>query len=252
MALTDNLVAYYKLDDLTDSSGNGFTLTNNGSTPFNPAKINNGADGGSANTTKYLSILSNLGIDGGAMSYSCWVNITTQLSGANETRVILSLGSDGTDVTYHLHYMTETSVKKIGFNRLKNGVADGYTYYPTTLNTGTWYHIVTTYDGTTSTIYLNGTSVASSAQSGSGTGTTTNRFFIMESTQSPGAGVMLNGLVDEVGVWNRALSANEVLNLYRNGAGNAYQFLSPTNSFNNLNTPSVRTSSGLSASERIM
>jgi len=220
MALTDSLVAYYKLEDTSDATGNGFTLTNNGTTPFNSAKIGNGADGGASNSGKYLSITNNLGIDGGTMSYSAWVNVTTQLTGANETQAICSLGSDNTDITYHLFYMTEASVKKIGFNRLRNGIADGYTYYPTTLTAGTWYHIVATYDGTNSRIYVNGVLQATAAQSGNGSGTTTSRFFILNSTQT--TTMYFSGIVDELGVWNRALTSAEIVALYGAGYGYAY------------------------------
>lgn len=220
MALTTGLQAYYKLEDVNDSSGNGYTLTNNGTATFAAGKIYNAVDGGASNSGKYLSVSSNLGIDGGTMSYSAWVNVTTQLTGANETQSILSLGSDNTDVTYHLYYMTEASVKKIGFNRLRNGIADGYTYYPTTLTAGTWYHIVTTYDGTNSRIYVNGVLQATAAQSGNGSGTTTSRFFIMNSTQT--TTLYFSGLVDEVGIWNRAVTSAEVVQLYGAGFGYAY------------------------------
>jgi len=226
-ALTDNVVAYYKLDEssgnASDSSGNGYTLTNNGTTPYVPAKINNGADGGATNSSKYLSITNNLGIDGGAMSYSCWANLTTQLTLANEEHSIVSLGSDGTDVTYHLNYMTQASVKKIGFNRLRNGIADGYLYYNTTLTPGTWYHIVTTYDGSNSRIYFNGTLVSGpTAFSGNGIGTTASRFFILNNTQTVAG--YFNGIADECGVWSRALTADEVTSVYNGGVGLQYPF----------------------------
>jgi hypothetical protein len=38
MALVDNLVAYYDLENTTDASGNGNTLTNTGSVAFSAAK----------------------------------------------------------------------------------------------------------------------------------------------------------------------------------------------------------------------
>lgn len=43
MALIDNINAYYKLEDVNDSVAS-YHLTNNGTTPFNAAKIGNGAD----------------------------------------------------------------------------------------------------------------------------------------------------------------------------------------------------------------
>ena len=43
MALTDNLLAFYKLSDTSDSSGNNRTLTNNGNVSFASGKIGNAA-----------------------------------------------------------------------------------------------------------------------------------------------------------------------------------------------------------------
>ena len=42
-SLTTGLQAFYKLDDLTDSSGNGNALTNNGDVSFSSGKIGNAA-----------------------------------------------------------------------------------------------------------------------------------------------------------------------------------------------------------------
>jgi hypothetical protein len=55
-----NLRAYYKLENLNDLSGNGFTLTNNNSVAFNQGKFTNGADFGSSGTNKGLTYESNV------------------------------------------------------------------------------------------------------------------------------------------------------------------------------------------------
>ena len=70
----------------------------------------------------------------------------------------------------------------------------------------TWTHLTTTYDGTTLRLYVNGTEVINQAVTGS-----------MPVSASPlriGGdsvwGEYLNGLIDEVRVYNRALSAAEI------------------------------------------
>ena len=68
-----NLQEQYKLEDLTGKNGN--TLTNNNSVAFNSAKFNNGADGGSSDADKSLSVNSALGYNGGAYAISLWVKI---------------------------------------------------------------------------------------------------------------------------------------------------------------------------------
>lgn len=58
MALTDSLLSYHKLEDLTDSVGSR-TLTNTGSTANVSAKIGNGYDSSTSNSTKRLGNTTN-------------------------------------------------------------------------------------------------------------------------------------------------------------------------------------------------
>ena len=74
------------------------------------------------------------------------------------------------------------------------------------LTAGTWYHVVGTFDGTNLKLYVNGALVASGTNSRSLTGTTLQI--------ANGAASYLNGTLDEVRMYNRALSAGEVTALY--------------------------------------
>ncbi|KAF5437779.1 CASH domain-dontaining protein, partial [Candidatus Methanophagaceae archaeon] len=86
--------------------------------------------------------------------------------------------------------------------------------------TNQWYHVVSTWNGTTKCIYLDGdlsnsTNPESSYEPGAGTG-----------NFSIGARVdgtyCLDGVIDEVAIYNRSLSAEEILNHYRLGEGKYY------------------------------
>jgi hypothetical protein len=55
-----NLRAYYKLENVNDSSGNAFTLTNNNSVAFNSGRFTNSADFGSTGTNKGLTSTTNI------------------------------------------------------------------------------------------------------------------------------------------------------------------------------------------------
>ncbi len=79
------------------------------------------------------------------------------------------------------------------------------------LQTGLFYHVVATYDGQTMRLYLDGAQVGRLTASGTvGAGMAVE----LSSDVEP-----LHGLLDEVGVYNRALSGEEILALY--DAGNA-------------------------------
>jgi hypothetical protein len=78
---------------------------------------------------------------------------------------------------------------------------------------GSTYHVVATYDGVTQRLYLNGALVASAALSG-GVSATSNGLRI---GSWDGAGELFNGVVDDVAVYNKALTAQQVAN--HNNAG---------------------------------
>ncbi len=218
------LVGSYHLDsNANDSSGNGNNLTNNGSTPFNAGKFGSAADGGSANGTRYLSTTNSLGIDGGAISFSIWANITTApASGVNS--ILVDQLNNGTHVNYMLIYQNVAGVFQLAFRRSKMGVGPNHVLVNYTLTVGTWYHLVGTYDGTTMELFINNVSQGTAPASGSGTQAVATGFAILNSPDFTSVGSQpTSGLVDEVRVYNRAISSTEVSALYAAHAANNYQ-----------------------------
>lgn len=101
------------------------------------------------------------------------------------------------------------------------GVNTGGTFYYTTVSTvssGVWYHLTHTYNGTTQLYYINGVLAATynSAASGNITYDTNNTLLAIAGDWN-GAGydtgmvVTLNGKMSIARIYNRALSASEVL-----------------------------------------
>jgi parallel beta-helix repeat protein len=74
---------------------------------------------------------------------------------------------------------------------------------------GRWYHVVGVHNGTTATIYINGDYKASANY---GTSMTSTGVWIAGSTEP------FNGSIDEVRIWNRALSTDEINASYQNQA----------------------------------
>jgi DNA-binding beta-propeller fold protein YncE len=99
------------------------------------------------------------------------------------------------------------------------------------LQTGQWYHIAVTNVGNAVTLYLNGAAVAS----GSLTIATpqNSQFYIGRIPGSLGNARQLNGEVDEVSVYNRALTPSEIQGIYN--AGSSGKVLSPIT----IDNPSV-------------
>lgn len=82
------------------------------------------------------------------------------------------------------------------------------------MGTSDFYHIVMTYDGSTLRGYVNGASVGSVSSSGTGTGSETAQFHMGYSESSQYSSVIF----DDFAVFNKSLSAAEILNIYSNGA----------------------------------
>ena len=73
-----------------------------------------------------------------------------------------------------------------------------------------WYNLVITYNGTTATAYINGTSVGSSAIAWSGPGASTFMALMAIDSTNMGTGAYASGNVGAFMVYNRALSLDEV------------------------------------------
>lgn len=249
MALTDNLVAYWKLDEssgnASDSSGNSKTLTNVNTVSYSSAKINNGADFGSSNTNKRLSINDDLGIDGGNISISFWVKMNTEISSGFIT--LIQHGGVSSYVNDTVWYDYGGGTRKLSFFRQRQNVNGTKIDYNITLGTDNWYHIVYTYDGTNLRGYINGSLVAGpTSASGNGNAGTIDCFNVGALYAYGGYEKFSSAKIDEVGVWSRALSSTEVSTLYNSGNGLQYPFTTTNiKTIMGLDYASVKTVNGL-------
>ena len=217
------LLAYWKLDTTgwIDSSGNGRTLTPVGSIPNSLALINNGASFSSDGS--YLSIPYTIAPLNGQKSYSGWVKF-------NNT-------PEGYQFVF-MHGGTFDQQSVIPFYVESNGTicvifSDNNSGWTNQLNTNIvpetniWNHFVTTFNGSTATLYWNGQSVATSQYTGSIDNPDTSSFALGAypyGNEAYGIETSLDGMIDEVGVWDRALSQEEITSLYNAGAGKTYPF----------------------------
>jgi len=209
MALTDNIVAYWKLDEssgnASDSVGSN-TLTNNNSTAFGTGKINNGADF-EASSSNYFT---------GSVAASLTTNFTVAFWLKLETNTSNRIYQSGTGAG-HWDISTDAS----GFLRFTEDSIADYTS-SSSMSTGTWYHcaVVKSGDsGTNITFYINGVA-AGTASVGSVTTPSGTAYF----GGYNGASNFLDGVLDEFGLWSRALTAGEISQLYNGGNGSQYTF----------------------------
>jgi len=203
-ATIPGLVAAYPFDEgagttVSDVSGNGNNGTNNNATWATSGKYGNALtfDGTSALVTVKNSPSLQLNT---AMTLEAWVNPSMVSS---VYRDVIYKGNDN----YYLEGTTVTGsgVPGVGgtFGAAHNDVV---LFGPVALTLNTWTHLAATYDGTTARLYINGTQAASQAQTGA----------IATSTKSLQIGgdsiygQFFQGTIDEVRIYNRALSASEI------------------------------------------
>jgi len=95
--------------------------------------------------------------------------------------------------------------------------------YDWTGKSGSWHMVTGTYNGTHVELYIDGSSFQARPLASVYYGISP----LVIGSDPVRAGMPFNGSVDEIGFWNRTLSASEVSDLYNEGAGLAYPFTPP-------------------------
>lgn len=206
MALTDNLLAFYKLDNLTDSSGNGNTLTNNGGVTFSSGKIGNAADFDGTN-----SLDSNFVIpDTGDFTIASWFNLSQEQpfallgNGLEWGSGFIELGSSDPGLQDQVFRVYITDYTTSGAALASDAP----------LNLASWNHIILKRSGSTFNMWINGVLQASTFEYSGGINSGSGLLTIGKSTYTHHV-----GQIDAVGIWNRALNSTEVAELYNSGNG---------------------------------
>lgn len=215
MALDTNLISYWKLDE---SSGNasdsvgGNTLTNVGTATYSAGKINNGIN--LNGSSQYLDGGNVLNLTTGAWTFAAWIKVTT--TGSYE--FIGGRSESGFSNDWYMR-VTNTNKAEIQF---RNGASSNQVIGNITVADGNWHHVVGLRNGTNVLLYVDGILDASGTDNNYNC---TNSFDFHIGADSAGAlNFKFNGQIDEVAVWNRALSADEVLQIANSGRGNTYPF----------------------------
>lgn len=204
------LKAGYKLD----GNSNDAVGSNNGSDTAITYGAGNGilVQGALFNgSSSVISVTDNAAIKNAKMSISFWVNLVVAPVGT-----ILIDRMDGSGPTPYGWRIQQSSgilmweLYTSASQSLSSAVA---------LSTGTWYHIVCTYDGVTQKIYKNNVLNASGAVANAGDiaygGTTINLGMGARTSGSP---AYTNTKLDEVFIFDREINTTEINSLYNGGA----------------------------------
>lgn len=227
MALSDNLISYWSLDeasgDALDAHGSNDLTETGGTIAAATGKVNGGRDL-EAGDTEHFAKSDNADLSTGDIDFTFagWCNIE---SGGLTTRCLIGKWTVG-EREYLLCYDEGGGIS--AGNRFKfaisaDGTANVNVSDTTTVSTGTWYFVVAWHDAAANTINIqvnNNTPSSTSHSSGVRNGTSA---FVL------GALVAdfwnFDGILDEWGFWKRVLTSDERTELYNSGNGRDYAYI---------------------------
>ncbi|MBI5492005.1 MAG: LamG domain-containing protein [Deltaproteobacteria bacterium] len=208
-SLWDNIQGKWKLASgaWADTSGNGNTLTASGT-------VNQIAGfGGGANLAAdfaagpylYITDAAQVGLDiTGAMTISAWFKLDV----LNVNQILVAKWNAAPNLAYALFI---TTANKGQFYVSSNGTATSNIVGSTVLTTGVWYHLVGVYTGSQLQLYLNSVSDATPVTYSSGIYNCNQDFRLGINS---GGLYPIDGTIDDVAIWSRALSTTEIGALY--------------------------------------
>jgi|UPI00047FBC1B hypothetical protein len=202
---TTGLVAYWPFSgNANDASGNGNNGTVNGATlttDRNGAANNAYSFNG---TSDFISLVSyNFFSGNSSRSISFWIQTNQTQNG-----IPFSIGNASFNSCFNVRFGAGAPgiVGVMGFSN---------DFYPTSGSSSSiinniWHNVVITFNGTTLKIFVDGV-LDNSVNKSYNTSGTDN--YIGKSNQSGGES-WVSGKIDDIGIWNRALTAQEITNLY--------------------------------------
>ncbi|RAK69451.1 endo-beta-N-acetylglucosaminidase [Hymenobacter edaphi] len=171
------------------------TVTAAGPSTGNTALLFDGA-------TKYVNTNA-VNLSGSALSLECWVKPTAFKTTSPFISSLMGIEDAGGAAMLRLGDVGVAN-NKVQFI-VQVGTTQQKVTSTATLTAGTWYHIVGTYDGSNMRLYINGQPDATKAQTGAAVANGT--FCLGRNYENLR---VLNGSLDEVRAWKRALTQTEI------------------------------------------
>lgn len=206
--LSDGLVAYYPFNgNGSDESGTGNDASNNGAS-FVADRLGNSSSAVNLDGDDFITVADNSSLDLTQFTLSGWMYLDSAVPDGGfynmffkgeqgdpaNTNYAFSVTSDQ-NLSIFYEYGSGTNVTLLG---------------TTSIATQTWYHFLSTYDGTDLKLYINGVEEATLAESNAPE--TSDQALYIGTNQSNST--FVNGSIDDLRIYNRALTSGEVNDLY--------------------------------------
>jgi len=220
-----NLKGYYSFDEANgtiayDSTGNN-DGTNDGADVNTAGKIWKAYDFEKDNTDE-IYVGQNIW-EYSSFTISAWVNIESVV--ALKYNSIVSNSNSNGYYGWNL-FAGQTVTPYIGFHLVKNDGSDNGGVYPTGFSLTTWYHVVAVVNGTASLkLYVNGVLNATDDTIIAPTYASTERVYMGRNYRTTSPFVYFDGIVDDVQIYDKALSQAEITALYNLGTTIGAQYV---------------------------
>ena len=222
---------------ITDSSGTGSVGSPTAITYGQAGKLKTALSFNGATSNVQSPSTASLRLPNTGGSVALWIRPTVNLTQGNGMGIIrmpdygpnlVGPGGYGLEIFRANPGGSQVLKAQLGYN---SGLSNNSTATQTLLGTtnlvsGTWYHVALTWNAGTMTVFVNGVPDGTVARTGTATLSWANATapllighqYAAASVGTNSPFVWFNGLMDEVGIWNRTLSPAEVLDFYKRGA----------------------------------
>ena len=208
---TNGLVGWWPFNgNANDLSENGNNLTNNNGVTYGLDRFNfNNSSAVFNGINQTLSRLNPTLFTGNSdRTISFWINQSGTFFGYSSL-ININDGANG-------QCYTSSSVEILG--NLNGGFlfwrrcSDASWNFNSNLNT--WYHVVLTYSNNLAKLYLNNTLLSTSSTLSGNTNTIGTNLLIGGGISNDGSDIFWKGRIDDIGIWNRVLTQQEITDLY--------------------------------------
>jgi len=211
-SLTQGLVGYWPFcGNANDDSGNGNNGTVNGATLTTDRFGNENSSYSFDGVNNFISVPSNSSISPtNSLTLSCWVYVNN----SNAWNQFVTKRFSDNISPFNSYIIAENNNGQGSSENYTSGIKFANNSVilndNNSLPINVWYNYVLVYDGSTMKLYRNGILVNSISASGEISYSSLPLYF-----GSTGViGQCLNGKLDDIGIWNRALTPTEVTQLY--------------------------------------
>jgi hypothetical protein len=214
---TNGLVGYWPFNgNANDQTPSGYNGTVNGATLTTDRFGNSNSAYNFDGVNDYIEVQNSQNLNSQTWTISTWINANGYYFGnvfgnISYGNMIVGKGTDFNSGFYGLSYSSQSL--KVGSYYGVGSQANG-TESTTNITLNNWINVIGTWDGVNMKIYVNGQLENSNSNFSNNPGINNENLFFGTMAQNNLYPYWLNGKIDDIGIWNRALTQQEITNMY--------------------------------------